>query len=69
MRQSIHGLIHKNGDFRPNPYLGRLAETRPYMGVSFPGDFLGLSDFSTPDATYPQIIATYPQKICLDGIF
>jgi hypothetical protein len=36
------------------------------MGVPISEDFLTQPYFSTPNATYPQIIATYPQKNCLD---
>jgi hypothetical protein len=63
------GRSAKTGVFRSNPYLGMLAATRPYMGVPFLGDFLDLGDLSTPNPTYPQIIATYPQIICLDVAF
>jgi hypothetical protein len=44
-----------------NPYLGRLLATHPYMGVLHWGDFPTRGHFSTSDANYPQIIATYPQ--------
>jgi hypothetical protein len=54
---------------RPNPYFGRLGKPCPHMGVALDEHFLPTSDLSTPDATYPQIIATYPQISCLDKLF
>gem|GEM_PF-5276095 len=37
----------------------------PYMGVTFLVRLKWLAYFSTCDPSYPQIIATYPQKQCL----
>ena len=48
-----------------NPYLGRIEGPRPYMGVSKIQLVRQLLYFSTPEGTYPQIIASYPQFTCL----
>jgi hypothetical protein len=59
------GLSTSIAAFYLNPYLGRLIRPGPYMGVPISGDFRRGPDFSTPNAIYPQIIASYPQKNCL----
>jgi hypothetical protein len=63
------GLSTRKGAFRSNPYFGRLAGPRPYMGVLLSVSLPRLTDFSTPNAVYPQIIATYPQKNMYGTVF
>jgi hypothetical protein len=59
----------RKGVFRPNPYFGRLTGPRPYMGVQLSVNLSRRTDFSTPNAVYPQIIATYPQKNMYGRVF
>ena len=67
--QFITCLPTKKGSDLPNPYLGNSLKTWPYMGVPVLKEFPNSKDFSTPKGIYPQIIATYPQTICLDVVF
>jgi hypothetical protein len=59
----------KIGISKSNPYLGMSPNAYPYMGVPLSQNFSLVQNFSTPKGTYPQIIATYPQKDCLNKKF
>jgi len=58
----INRVIHREASFSSNPHLGEGQEYYPYMGVQNCRCFWVVGDFSTVKPTYPQIIATYPQK-------
>jgi hypothetical protein len=65
-RKNLSTAFSTKIDFLPlNPYLGRLIDARPYMGVPSFWKVPVMRNFSTPQGTYPQIIATYPQIGCL----
>jgi len=58
----IHELSVGKAPFSSNPHLGDFPKPHPYLGVRIYRHFQSTLDFSTVKATYPQIIASYPQN-------
>ena len=57
----IHKLSTGKASFSSNPHIGDIQNGCPYLGAEIYIVQRILGDFSTANAIYPQIIATYPQ--------